>query len=243
MKTLSTADAARTRRGFTLIELLVVIAIIAILAAILFPVFAKAREKARQISCLSNTKQMGLASMMYVQDYDEVFPKGRQTPGVYWYQLFYPYVKSVGVFKCPSLPNNGDGPQNDATHNGDTGIDPDLRIPRYQLGYGYNIGTRAVSPIYTDGFGYYEKDTKPWVALASITAPADTILIGDLTLYKGNYLYLVYSVTTSASTNFPPTDLHIGGGNYSFADGHAKWMSQSYLSGHPELFKVVKPTS
>src|SRR5213082_1669007 len=69
----------RVRRGFTLIELLVVIAIIAILAAILFPVFAQAREKARQTSCLSNIKQLGLSAMMYVEDYDETYPGG---PGV-----------------------------------------------------------------------------------------------------------------------------------------------------------------
>src|ERR671916_3232132 len=76
----------RTKRnGFTLIELLVVIAIIAILAAILFPVFAQAREKARQASCLSNVKQIGLAAMMYVQDYDETYPGG---PGVA--SLYYP---------------------------------------------------------------------------------------------------------------------------------------------------------
>jgi len=67
------------RKGFTLIELLVVIAIIAILAAILFPVFARAREKARQTSCLSNVKELGLGLMMYVQDYDECFPYGRHT--------------------------------------------------------------------------------------------------------------------------------------------------------------------
>jgi len=69
-----------SRRGFTLIELLVVIAIIAILAAILFPVFAQAREQARSISCLSNQKQIGTACMMYLQDYDEVYPYGREQP-------------------------------------------------------------------------------------------------------------------------------------------------------------------
>ncbi|MDR3706666.1 MAG: DUF1559 domain-containing protein [Capsulimonadaceae bacterium] len=86
----------RIRRAFTLIELLVVIAIIAILAAILFPVFAKAREKARQASCQSNMKQLGIGFVQYVQDYDERFPAA-----TYWGSQIYPYEKSTGVFKCP----------------------------------------------------------------------------------------------------------------------------------------------
>ena len=89
------------RRGFTLIELLVVIAIIAILAAILFPVFARAREKARQASCLSNCKQLGLGALMYAQDYDEVV-------GIYDWQavrmflVTEPYLKNEQIFICPS---------------------------------------------------------------------------------------------------------------------------------------------
>ena len=113
------------RRGFTLIELLVVIAIIAILAAILFPVFARAREKARQTSCLSNMKQLGLGMLMYAQDYDETFTRmghGNQptpvVPGdnyfnynsgssyLYFYRSWasniYPYIKNVQIFICPS---------------------------------------------------------------------------------------------------------------------------------------------
>jgi prepilin-type N-terminal cleavage/methylation domain-containing protein len=95
----------RSFTGFTLIELLVVIAIIAILAAILFPVFAKAREKARQISCASNLKQLGLGVLQYVQDNDEIYPttnsnSGANVPGN-WGQQIYPYVKSTGVFACP----------------------------------------------------------------------------------------------------------------------------------------------
>jgi prepilin-type N-terminal cleavage/methylation domain-containing protein/prepilin-type processing-associated H-X9-DG protein len=91
------------RNGFTLIELLVVIAIIAILAAILFPVFAKVREKARQTSCTSNLKQIGLAITQYVQDNDETFPMGSpgHADGRGWAGAIYPYVKSVGVYKCP----------------------------------------------------------------------------------------------------------------------------------------------
>ncbi len=99
----------RSRRGFTLIELLVVIAIIAILAAILFPVFAQAREKARAISCISNVKQIGLAAMMYVQDYDETFPttlymsfeNGSPCLITCWAEIL-PYEKSSAIYKCPS---------------------------------------------------------------------------------------------------------------------------------------------
>ena len=103
-----------TRRGFTLIELLVVIAIIAILAAILFPVFAKAREKARQASCLSNIKQLSLGFLQYAQDYDEVMclalmdPGAAGTPGNvwgnrrYWPELMEPYLKNRQILLCAS---------------------------------------------------------------------------------------------------------------------------------------------
>ena len=90
------------KRGFTLIELLVVIAIIAILAAILFPVFAQAREKARGISCVSNEKQMGTAIMMYTQDYDEKYPQGMwDVWHNSWAITTQPYIKNYGVYRCP----------------------------------------------------------------------------------------------------------------------------------------------
>lgn len=96
--------------GFTLIELLVVIAIIAILAAILFPAFARARENARRASCQSNLKQMGLGILQYVQDYDEVMPPSyNQTDGGRsWRTLVQPYVKSTQLFMCPSNPKNSE---------------------------------------------------------------------------------------------------------------------------------------
>lgn len=109
-KPLSSASA---RSGFTLIELLVVIAIIAILAAILFPVFAQAREKARQAACMSNGKQIGTALLMYSQDYDETLPPryGANDPADYedgqlrsWKNMLFPYIKNLDVFKCPSNP-------------------------------------------------------------------------------------------------------------------------------------------
>ena len=103
----------KAKKGFTLIELLVVIAIIAILAAILFPVFAKAREKARQTSCSSNEKQLGLGFLQYVQDYDEAYPCGiirwAGSAGGAWAATVYPYVKSTGVFTCPDDPTPSGG--------------------------------------------------------------------------------------------------------------------------------------
>src|ERR1700712_6152221 len=108
------AIKTQTRQGFTLIELLVVIAIIAILAAILFPVFAQAREKARQASCVSNEKQLALAVLQYTQDYDERYPIGMTSGGAdwgdinnYWVGKILPYIKSTQVFACPSDPDGG----------------------------------------------------------------------------------------------------------------------------------------
>jgi prepilin-type N-terminal cleavage/methylation domain-containing protein/prepilin-type processing-associated H-X9-DG protein len=196
----------RNRRGFTLIELLVVIAIIAILAAILFPVFARAREKARQSACLSNVKQLMTACLMYVQDYDESFCWAQHHPGAgrFWYEKWAPYVKNAQIFICPSKP---------------TGIG-------YSGGYGYNIRGQSGQATVTgwDGFGYYYLDRDTWndtvVCLADIKAPSESIVIGDpgSNSYSAHGLYLItYSPTYLAV-------LHNEGGNYGFADGHAKWM-------------------
>ena len=106
----SARNASLRKKGFTLIELLVVIAIIAILAAILFPAFAKAREAARRSSCSSNLKQIGISLMQYTQEYDEKLPASRQQnpstfmdiPGTAWAQVIQPYLKSTQLFQCPS---------------------------------------------------------------------------------------------------------------------------------------------
>jgi prepilin-type N-terminal cleavage/methylation domain-containing protein/prepilin-type processing-associated H-X9-DG protein len=158
------------KKAFTLIELLVVIAIIAILAAILFPVFAQAREKARQSSCLSNTKQMGLGIMMYTQDYDETYPQA------YWYTndvdgsagynqwsgMIQPYVKNVGIFVCPSDPNKGIVPTNPGL---------DLQAPRISY-----VANSAVLPRKRRS-----ADPANVASAASIDAPADVIVIGEMT--------------------------------------------------------------
>src|SRR2546425_580334 len=115
----------RHRRGFTLIELLVVISIIAILAGILFPVFAQARERARGISCVSNARQIGMAHTMYLQDYDDMMvPYWRTTPGFEytWMHFFHPYTRNAEVFNCPSSQQRWTGPEK----SGGSG------------GYGYN---------------------------------------------------------------------------------------------------------
>ena len=174
-----------TRRGFTLIELLVVIAIIAILASILFPVFAQVREKARSISCMSNMKQIGLGVMQYVQDYDEAFPfaiddtNGNQwNSGLvnHWQGAIVPYIKANGVFACPDDPGAGQ---------------PVHPIPGnpWSIGIACSYGANAiigwnsqVSPGLWGVFGRTQmiKDKVYGTAtLAVVTRPSESIMIAE----------------------------------------------------------------
>lgn len=234
--------------GFTLIELLVVIAIIAILAAILFPVFAKAREKARQISCLSNEKQLGLAILQYVQDSDEIYPNGTSNLNYAygWAGQLYPYVKSTEVYHCPDDPT----PPNTA-HN------------YTPLSYVMNFNMANV------------KATNPAVAasLAQVNSPARTIELMEMegavadiagvnatapekvsgtTIGEWAYIMCVgntdggygtshlvtgpmrYTSTPptygSSFSNVSPTGVHTDGSNYLFADGHVKWTRGTSVS-------------
>jgi len=141
------------RRGFTLIELLVVIAIIAILAAILFPVFARAREKARQTSCLSNVKELMLAVLMYAQDYDETLCIASHwyfdSSYANWYDALQPYMQNVQIQRCPSEPNLSNG-----------------------YGWNYSEFGYANSTTHALGSGHC-------TPLGDIEYPASTILLGD----------------------------------------------------------------
>lgn len=189
----------RRTAGFTLIELLVVIAIIAILAAILFPVFARARDKARQTSCLSNVKQISLALMMYAQDYNETYPR---TGGAWWHPLM-PYVNNEQVFRTPAYVD-------DATASSDYLISglilhgmtmASFQRPSDQIA----ITVRAEG---SGSLGYH-----PWPNDFNPGPPS----WDDLDLYVS---------PSTGSDWFQARIEHeafSGGTNYGFVDGHAKW--------------------
>lgn len=202
------------RRGFTLIELLVVIAIIAILAAILFPVFAKAREKARQSSCLSNVKQIMTATLSYAQDYDEMLNELYRGGGAYgfvpWTAQLEPYIKNQQIFVCPSHKFN---------HCSTAGAWAYVLWHDYwPNSYGFNNwnggGTAASGP----WVGYGDSGGK---SLGSIKRPSEIIHIGDHTsCYQFYWTTGNYVDVWNTSTARPHND----GGNFAFVDGHAKWL-------------------
>jgi len=197
------------RKGFTLIELLVVIAIIAILAAILFPVFARAREKAQQTSCLSNVKQLSLAVLMYVQDQDGrlpvVFWKEPDGTKHYWVEVCDPYIKNPQIKKCPNW-------------------------PEYTFSYAFNANFGYVQ---ADGSGSL---SRAWFPVARITEPASTLMVGE-NESTSNYPGPLHPIVGLyyMGPNYPKCyERHNGGVNMGFCDGHAKWFSSGTILAHPE---------
>ena len=200
------------RRGFTLIELLVVIAIIAILASILFPVFARAREKARQSNCLSNVKQLGLAIQMYSDDYDETLPRfnfgaimvSGSPQNQTWARVIKPYVKNSQLYVCPSKKTNGWLFEADS----DTVWAP----------CGYGVNDAYLFP----GMGYGV------VSLADVGDPASTIALGER--YQLNTVRIYAPVAQGGAGANPPCNVearHNDGANFLFLDSHAKFMPKA----------------
>jgi len=208
------------RRGFTLIELLVVIAIIAILAAILFPVFAKAREAARRTACLNNLKQIGTGIMMYVQDYDEMMPVNNPPddgtcqshtartayPGTVA-NAIQPYIKNTQVFRCPSDANN-------AFNIGSTSVCAanDPRV--YRMSYCYNyMGVQNSTTSTHPGFSN---------TLAGAQAPADQVVMWDSQNRWADY-----------PGGFWPRDIqNFQNKNYNYGARHSEQVNFLYLDGH-----------
>jgi prepilin-type N-terminal cleavage/methylation domain-containing protein/prepilin-type processing-associated H-X9-DG protein len=191
-------------RGFTLIELLVVIAIIAILAAILFPVFAKAREKARQTTCLAHVKQLATAVLSYAQDYDELLPRvcmraTGATSWESWADVVLPYAKNSQVFHCPSDARGGS-----------------------PLSYGWNVGSWWWPKLNGVGCGYLHMEL-PTVGLGDVADASQTVMMGEINpQYVPLQIYEPYFDTT-AQQFIPIAKRHNEGSNYAFVDGHAKW--------------------
>jgi len=209
----------RRIKGFTLIELLVVIAIISILAAILFPVFARARENARRASCMSNLKQIALGMMQYTQDYDEHFPKYR-VPAVSsntaavpygWAESLQPYIKSIQVFQCPSETTAFDSTQ----LPGDSASD--------YTDYAYNLWIGGYYISATSGGGL----ASIGLSQAALTSPSLTVLLTDYAP-RGSASYLAStSIVNQRVSQTILVPRHLDGTNLAFADGHVKWFGKN----------------
>lgn len=204
-------------RGFTLIELLVVIAIIAILAAILFPVFTQAREKARQSQCLSNTRQIIHSILMYTTDYDESYPRGISGFGytvVHLFDLLHPYIKGPEILTCPSYPALG------------SGMDWPARL-RHRSTSLRSVGTFRYFA-YVPNYGVFSYDTcrmqfgrriiGKLITESYVPRPAETIAIVDGYWYfnYNNYWYDYWF-----KIDIWPR--HHLGSNIAYLDGHVKW--------------------
>jgi len=239
-------------RGFTLIELLVVIAIIAILAAILFPVFAQARESARKASCLSNTKQLGLGIMMYVQDYDEMYPCNNwDTPplgitdtdshdpkfpaAIAWMWHVMPYMKNRQILACPSDPNtknvnwSGYDNANPATCDDAWGIPTPISYAANQeiFGYGGTAGTAGCFATDISDWGYDPK------GMAAVPSPAQTYMIADY----GRETLEAFWINNLRAANYTRIYNESAPGNGARADTTEPWKTRM---ANPSIYRHQK---
>jgi prepilin-type N-terminal cleavage/methylation domain-containing protein len=231
------------RSAFTLIELLVVVAILAVLAAILFPVFAQAREKARQSVCLSHARQVGLALTLYVQDYDATYPWAAALPletTPAWGALISPYVRNLALFQCPSGPEVWAAWMGSRERFREAG-------PRSYCANAEVMPLLAPRPTPTRHFGRFHNNKIR--TLAEIPEPAHTIAILETarggTVYPQQHpsrdshwwwsvlndgvAYLAWKTPNASSSVEADWDYvallqHHGGSHYVFADGHARWL-------------------
>jgi prepilin-type N-terminal cleavage/methylation domain-containing protein/prepilin-type processing-associated H-X9-DG protein len=203
--------ARANHAGFTLIELLVVIAIIAILAAILFPVFAKARENARKASCSSNLRQLSLSAAQYSQDYDELCVPlrvgGAGSAAFSWRQCIDPYLKNAGVSRCPSIPNLAIG----YTYNHTLGAGGGRALAQIPL--------PAQTPAFADANGINDVLQSLVVVIPSGTGGQ----FGNLGRRLTNSANPPAASYTDTRDGRVDGDKHLDGANYAFADGHVKW--------------------
>jgi prepilin-type N-terminal cleavage/methylation domain-containing protein/prepilin-type processing-associated H-X9-DG protein len=237
----------RNRRGFTLIELLVVIAIIAILAAILFPVFARARDKARQASCQSNLKQLGLALMMYVQDWDETMPgfknyfvRDSNARGDGWYDTCEPYTKNDQISICPSY--RYEQTYGRSAMPNPTGFWGRLRVGSYGVPAQDSTCRSVLGTLNTVFSAYYP----PGPTLGEITKPAETVMVFEST---SNWTQPTsgYGYDNNGNLRTMTEDgrrgaqhfRHNGQMNVLFADGHVKSQDPGYMA-NLDVYRRVK---
>jgi len=245
MKAMNIAPTGERRaaRGFTLIELLVVIAIIAVLAAILFPAFARARENARRASCQSNLKQIGLGIAQYTQDYDERLPATAlyapsETPTapqfasdvILWADVIQPYVKSTQLFNCPSRTNA----------NPKSGGAP-VSVVQLRMSYVPCLTT------FTDSLNEAAFAAHPGFStkLSELTNASETFMIGELrddTITAYGYAMCPTAALDNGNQNRYPGIIHFDGSNWLYADGHVKSLRNDKVNENSNYYwKRVKP--
>ncbi|RYX84124.1 DUF1559 domain-containing protein [bacterium] len=238
------------KSAFTLIELLVVIAIIAILAAILFPVFSRARENARRTSCLSNLKQVSLGFMQYAQDYDEQLPKGKVSGdyrGRGWAGVIAPYVKSIEVFRCPSDSSSAATGVARLSYAYNSAIPYSLSLTSFLNNWPGPMIAAFTTPTKTIlAFEIRESTFNPpidadYANVGGGYSPAGTGK-GSNNLQPGSgtsspYYATGYFPGVTPDGRFDGTSpesgkfgRHFEGSNYAFADGHVKWLKTDGIS-------------